>query len=180
MKEFSDKELIKACRKNSRKHQEILYLKYFDTMFGMCLRHTSDETISMSVVNDGFIKVFKNIDKYQFKGSFEGWIRKIVYNSIRDYYRKNSNKQLFIELNEKTKISESYNNLGYEEIINLVDTLPETSRNIFIMHAIEGYNHREIAKIKNMPISTSKWHLSKAKEQLKKLLAKKDIIYQNG
>jgi RNA polymerase sigma-70 factor (ECF subfamily) len=133
----------------------------------------------MSVVNDGFIKVFKNIDKFQFKGSFEGWIRKIVYNSIRDYYRKASNKHLFIELDEKTKLSETYNNLGYEEIINLVDTLPETSKNIFIMHAIEGYNHREIAEIKKMSISTSKWHLSKAKEQLKKLLAKKDILYLN-
>lgn len=180
MKIFSDKELIVACRKNSRKHQEILYLRYFDKMYGMALRHSSDEAIAMSVVNDGFMKVFKNIDKFEFKGSFEGWVRKIVYNSIRDYYRKSSNKQVFIELNEKTKATESYSNLGYEEIISLVNNLPENSKNIFIMHAIEGYNHREIAEIKNISISTSKWHLSKAKEQLKKILIKKDILYLNA
>jgi len=180
MKRYSEAELIKACKDNSRKHQEHLYLSYFDKMYGMCLRHTSDETIAMSVVNDGFMKVFKSIGKFQSKGSFEGWIRKIVYNSICDYYRKKSNNHKFIELEDKEKTTEIYNSLEYEEIIDLVNTLPESSKSVFILHAIEGYNHKEIAELKNIPIGTSKWYLSKAKEQLKKLLANRDILYLNA
>lgn len=170
MKKYSEKDIIKACTKNSRKHQEYLYLDYFDRMYGMCLRHTSDEEIAMSVLNDGFIKVFKSIKKYRFEGSFEGWVRKIIYNSIRDYYRKKSNNQKFIEIQDKSFTSEIYSTLEYDDIIDLVNKLSEHSRSVFIMHAIEGYNHREISELKKISISTSKWHLAQAKETLKKLL----------
>ena len=177
MKNYSEKEVIIGCKNNSRKYQEFLYLNFFDKMFGMCIRHTSDETIAMSVLNDGFIKVFKNIEKYRFEGSFEGWIRRIVYNSICDYYRKSSNNHKFIEIEHKSVISDNYNILEYEEILELVDTLSETNRCIFIMHAIEGYNHREIAEIKGISTSTSKWYLAKAKKKLKELLVKNEMVF---
>jgi RNA polymerase sigma-70 factor (ECF subfamily) len=182
MKKYSEEDIIKACKKNSREHQEYLYLDYFDRMYGMCLRHTSDDTIAMSVLNDGFIKVFKNIGKYRFEGSFEGWVRKIIYNSIRDYYRKKSNNQKFIEIQDKSFTSEIYNTLEYDDIIDLVNKLSENRRRVFVMYAIEGYNHREISELRKISISTSKWHLAQAKETLKKLLleSNKTILKQNS
>ena len=170
MKNYSDIDLIEACKRNSRKHQEVLYLKYFDKMYGMCLRHTSDKTASMSVVNDGFLKVFKNIDKYKHKGSFEGWIRRIVYNSLLDYFRKSSSKQKFIELDSRLKFTEIDDNIEYEELLDVVDTLPENSKIVFIMYAIEGYSHKEIAEIRGIPVGTSKWYLSNAKKRLRELI----------
>lgn len=177
MKNYSEKEIIKGCKKNSRKFQEILYLNYFDKMYGMCIRHTSDANIAMSVLNDGFIKVYKNIGKYRFEGSFEGWIRKIVYNSICDYYRKSSNNQKFIEIEDRTLTSDILNILEYEEIIELVNTLSESSRRVFIMHAVEGYTHREIAEKENISISTSKWNLAKAKRKLKQLITENQALF---
>lgn len=177
MKNYSEKEIITGCKKNSRKFQEVLYLKYFDKMYGMCIRHTSDSNIAMIVLNDGFIKVYKNIEKYRFEGSFEGWIRKIVYNSICDYYRKSSNNQKFIEIDDRSVTSDIHNILEYEEIIALVNTLSGSSRRIFIMHAVEGYNHREIAEKENISISTSKWHLAKAKKKLKQLITEDEVRF---
>lgn len=177
MKNYSEKEIINGCKKNSRKFQEILYLNYFDKMYGMCLRHTSDESIAMSVLNDGFIKVYRNIEKYRFEGSFEGWIRKIVYNSICDYYRKSSNNQKFIEIDDRSTSSNIHNVLEYEEILELVNSLTDSSRRIFIMHAIEGYNHREIAEKENISISTSKWHLAKAKKKLIQLINENELKF---
>lgn len=176
MNKLSDIDLIKACKSNSRKHQEILYLRYFDTMYGMCLRHTSDKEVSMSVVNDGFLKIFKNIDRYRFKGSFEGWMRRIVYNSLLDHFRKKSSKQKFIEFDLNSFFTGIDSSMEYEDILDMVDTLPDDSRSVFIMHAIEGYNHKEISKIKGIPVGTSKWYLSKAKEKLKELLSKRNEI----
>ncbi len=175
MKNHSDIDLIEACKKNSRKHQEILYLKYFDKMYGMCLRHTSDETVSMSVVNDGFLKVFKNISRFKHKGSFEGWIRRIVYNSLLDYFRKSSKDQMFIELDSRLNFNDTDDNIDYKELLALVDTLPENSKSVFIMHTIEGYNHKEIAEIKGIPVGTSKWYLSNAKKKLRELLQKNRV-----
>ncbi len=172
MKSYSEQEILEGCKRNSRKFQEILYLKYFDKMYGMCLRHTSDKEIAMSVLNDGFLKVFKKIDKYYFQGSFEGWIRKVIYNTIRDYYRKKSNNSIYLELFDDYGKEKNFQNLEYEDILNFVNELPEKSKRVFILYAIEGYKHKDIADILDIPLGTSKWLLSNAKEKLKQMLIK--------
>ncbi len=176
MKSYSEEEIINGCQRNLRKFQELLYFKYFDKMYGMCLRHTMDKDIAMSVLNDGFLKIFKNIDKYRYKGSFEGWIRKVIYNTLRDYYRKKSNNQRYLEIFDNQGEESNLNNLEYDDILKMIDTLPLKSKTVFVMYAIEGYKHNDISRIMNIPIGTSKWHLSKAKEILKEMILKNDII----
>ncbi len=175
MKSYSEEEIIKGCKRNSRKFQELLYFRYFDKMYGMCLRHTSDKEIAMSVLNDGFLKIFKNIEKYRYDGSFEGWVRKVIYNTLRDYYRKKSNNQRFLEIFENQGNDRNLNNLEYEDILKMIDSLPQKSRKIFVMYAIEGYKHNDISRILNIPVGTSKWHLSQAKEKLRQILQKNEI-----
>ncbi len=175
MKSYSEEEIIKGCKRNSRKFQELLYFRYFDKMYGMCLRHTSDKEIAMSVLNDGFLKIFKNIEKYRYDGSFEGWVRKVIYNTLRDYYRKKSNNQRFLEIFENQGNDRNLNNLEYEDILKMIDSLPQKSRNVFVMYAIEGYKHNDISRILNIPVGTSKWHLSQAKEKLRQIIQKNEI-----
>ena len=175
MKTYSEEEIIKGCKRNSRKFQELLYFRYFDKMYGMCLRHTSDKEIAMSVLNDGFLKVFKNIEKYRYDGSFEGWMRKVIYNTLRDYYRKKSNNQRFLEIFENQGNDRNLNKLEYDDILKMIDSLPQKSKKVFVMYAIEGYKHNDISRILNIPVGTSKWHLSQAKEKLRQILQENEI-----
>ena len=181
MVQYSLEEIIKGCKSNSRKHQEYLYLIYFDKMYAMCLRHTGDKEKAMSIVNDGFLKIFKNIDKFSYKGSFEGWIRKIIFNTIRDFYRRKSNRVSFIEIHENHFSNMFWQNADYEEILYYIKRLPDKSREVFMLYAIEGYSHKEIADTLDINISTSKWHLGNARKKLKEILnnVKKNNINTN-
>ncbi len=166
----TDIELINGCIKNSRQHQEALYRKYFQKMYGLCIRHTRDEHIAMSVVNDGFMKVFKNINKYKHKGVLEAWIRRIMYNSVNDHYRKKLNKQKYTEIDDTGINPYIYEKLNYEDLLELINLLTPATKQVFILYAIEGYKHREIAEELDISISTSKWHVSNAREKLKSLI----------
>lgn len=174
-KTYTEKEIVQGCVRNERRFQEMLYRQHFPTMMGMCMRHTGDRDTSMEIVNMGFLKVFKKLDTFQFRGSLEGWIRRIVYHSLSDYFRKNSKYLQFLELDDRDAEVrvEAYDAMFAEDILRLVDLLPPATQNVFRLYAIEGLTHVEIAKQENISVGTSKWHLSNAREKLKELLKKK-------
>ena len=174
MSKTTDIELINGCIDNDRAAQELLYRTYFGKMYGMCLRHSGEQTIAMTIVNDGFLKVFKNIAKFKHKGSFEGWIRRIMYNTVCDYYRKQSNKQKYIEIDDKGIDAGVYHQLDYEDLLLLVNNLTPATKQVFILYAIEGYKHHEIAEHIDISISTSKWHLANARTKLQAMIKTKD------
>ena len=89
-KTYSEQDLVAGCVRNERRFQELLYRQYFPKMMGMCMRYTKDRDIAMQIVNNGFLRVFKKIDQFSFKGSLEGWIRRLVYHSVSDYFKKHS------------------------------------------------------------------------------------------
>ena len=179
MKNYSEKELINGCLKNSRLHQREMYMLYFDSMYGMCLRHLPDDNTAMSVLNDGFLNVFKNLRQFRFEGNLESWIRKIIYNKIIDHYRKKSNSFHFIEFEDK-EFSDTINeNLDYEEILKLIKTLPENDQKVFILHTIEGYNHNEISEMMNISAGTSKWYLFNARKKLQNMIIKNRLKLNN-
>lgn len=174
----TEQELVKGCVANERIAQEILYKKYFPAMMSMCLRYTKDRDISMEIVNNGMLRVFQKLETFAFKGSLEGWIRKLVYHALSDYYKKNSKYLHFLVFEERDEIVESQpiNNLYFEDLIRLVKALPENTRRVFEMYAIEGFTHKEIANRLSLSEGTSKWHLSSARKQLKLLIEENKMI----
>lgn len=170
--QHAEKEIVAGCAANSRYYQEILYRKYFPVMLRMCMRYTEDRDVALEIINNGFLKVFQKIDTFTFSGSLEGWIRRIVFHCLSDYFRQNTRKFDFLELDgrEAPTRSNALSNLYLEDILSLVERLPEVSQNVFRLYAIEGYTHAEIGEKMNMSEGTSKWYLSIARKELKEMI----------
>ncbi len=161
--------LIEACVRNERAAQEKLYKQYFPKMLQLCFRYTNDRDKAMEIVNNGFLRVFKKIDTFAFAGSFEGWMRKLVFHCISDHFRKENKYINHFVLEEKEKVTtvNALDQLYAEDILDLIANLPSTSQSVFRMFAIEGYSHKEISEKLNFSEGNSKWHLSQARKILK-------------
>ena len=166
--------LIQACISNDRSAQEVLYKRYSGKMMGLCMRYVKNYDDAMEILNFGFLKVFKSLGNYQFNGSFEGWIYRIVYNSIIDSLRTKAKAIKTEEFSDNEMDhpieSNSLHKLYASDLIKLLDQLPDSTRIVFNMFAIEGYKHDEIASMLNISTGTSKWHVSHARETLKTLI----------
>lgn len=174
-------DLIDGCQRNDRASQERLYRLFFDKMLAMCRRYTQDEDQLVSIINDGFLKVFKKIGQYDHQGSFEGWVRRLVFTSLSDYFRKENRylKFMIFDVDDADGQVESNESLYYQDVIKLVDRLPSKTKRVFTMYAIEGYTHRDIGEALGISEGTSKWHLSEARKQLQKLLSEQKIYNSN-
>ncbi len=168
--------IIVGCKRNDRRCQEALYRSQFPILMSMCMRYTSDKEKAASIINEGMFKVFTRIDQYEHKGSFEGWIRRIVFRCLSDAVRKDSNyvKFMVFEDQEQSSIPLALNHLYEEDIIKLIKKIPNASGEVFTMYAIQGYTHREIAEVKGISVGTSKWHLSEARKRLQQLILDAD------
>lgn len=171
-KKYTDEDLVKGCADNDRRAQEALYRRFFPEMLRMCLRHTRDENLAIEIVNLGFLRVFKKIHTFAFRGSLEGWIRRLVYHAIADHFRENARYSHFLVFEDRDEpIPEKGADAFFEEdVLKAVRKLPPTSQEVFRLYAIEGYNHAEIAQLLGMSEGTSKWHLSTARQRLREYL----------
>jgi RNA polymerase sigma-70 factor (ECF subfamily) len=169
---FTDQELVEGCAANDRRAQEALYRRFFPEMLRMVRRYTKDEDTAIEVVNNGMLRVFKKIHTYSFKGSLEGWMRRLVYHCMADYYRENARYLHFLVLEDHDQsVPEVGHESFYEEdILKIIRTLPPTSQEVFRLYAIEGYTHAEIGIALEMSEGTSKWHLSTARQKLRELI----------
>ncbi len=169
---LSEKELIKACIANDRLAQEAMYRRFFASMIRMCMRYTQDREEAMEIVNTGMLRVFKKLHTFAFKGSLEGWVRRLVFHALSDHFRKKERPVHFLSMEDRdASVPENaLQNLYLEDILKLVDFLPEATRRVFILYAIEGFTHVEIAERSNISVGTSKWHLAMARKQLKQLI----------
>jgi len=179
---YNEREVVEGCVRNERKAQELLYRKHFDTMMRMCMRYTHDKDKAMEIVNIGFLKVFQKLHTFQFKGSLEGWIRRLVFHCLSDHYRKNSKYLQFMVFEERdqSSIEKAHSNLYAEDILKMVDTLPPATQEVFRLYAIEGFTHVEISKNTGISVGTSKWHLSNARKILKKLIDQNNLRQYAG
>lgn len=170
--EHTEKELVEGCVRNDRWSQELLYRRFFPTMLRMCYRYAHNQEEAMEILNTGFLRVFKKVHTFNFSGSLEGWIRRIIFHSIADYYRQNDRKVHFLSIEDRDAPTQQgpLDDLYFEDIINLVDQLPDASRDVFWLYAVEGFTHVEIAEKTGISVGTSKWHLSNARKLMKELL----------
>jgi RNA polymerase sigma factor (sigma-70 family) len=175
-KQQTDSDLVKGCLDNDRKCQEALYKKYFDSAYGLCMKNLKNDADALDVVNEGFLKVFTNMAKYEDKGNLEGWIKRIVYNNMIDYIRKNQKHTRYLELEYVSDHKENalaISSLNHDDLMLAVNKLPESIKEVFKLFAIEGYNHSEIADKMGINEGTSRWYLSEGRKKLR------DILYQN-
>ena len=173
--EISDKALVEGCLRNDRISQELLYRRFFPTMYRMIRRYTQDEEIIMEILNTGFLRVFTKLDTFSFAGSLEGWIRRLVFHSLSDHfrkYKKESGVKVDLEDRDSPVEAAAISGLFFEDIIQLVDRLPGATREVFWLYAVEGYNHAEIGERLGISDGTSKWHLSMARQKLRKMIEK--------
>lgn len=161
--------IIEGCKANDRHSQEVLYRTYFPSMAQMCHRFTQDQDRIVDIVNNGFLRAFQKIHLYEHKGSFEGWLRRLVFHAISDYFKKENRYLKFLVLEEKDDAlrEDVVHSLYYEDLMKLIEELPFMSKQVFIMFAIEGHSHEDIANQLGIQEGTSKWHLSNARKLLK-------------
>ncbi len=175
-KTWTEEELVEACGRNDRRAQEAFYRRFFPHMWSMTMRYLQDEDKAMDVLNMGFLKVFTHLCKYEFKGSLEGWVRRIIYNTMVDFVRQNNRYVKFMVFEDHdTSVTESGPSHLYEEdLLKEIEKLPKASKEVFNLFAIEGYSHQEIAERLNISEGTSKWHLSNARKILRSVLTQKE------
>ena len=163
--------IIRGCKQKERKAQEALYKAYYKTMMTICLRYTKNEEDAVEVLNNGFLKVFQNIKRYEpGVASLYTWIRTIVINSCLDFIKKKRRTEEHHELNNALEVhvpAEVISKMKATELLALIRTLPPSTAAVFNLYVIEGYNHKEIGKLLGISDGTSKWHLSEARKSLK-------------
>ena len=162
--------LIKRASKNNREAQEMLFNTYSPKMLSVCRCYIKDIQHAESTMLEGFFKVFTKLKSYKGEGSFEGWMRKIMVHECISFIRKEKRVEFLTDELEVSKNQSLTSDIDLEinEIQELIDLLPEGYKMVFIMYAIEGYKHAEIAKILNINEGTSKSQLYKARKMLQK------------
>lgn len=169
---YSEQELIEGCQRGEARYQRALYQQYHPLMFGVCLRYASNREDAQDILQEGFIKVYKHIQKFARKGSFEGWIRRIMVHTAIEHYRRRS-KYFMVDIQEAREVefdADALTRLSSQEILALINELPAGYRTVFNLYAVEGYSHKEIGEMLNISSGTSKSQLSRAKKILQSRL----------
>jgi RNA polymerase sigma factor (sigma-70 family) len=170
---ITESDLIRGCINQDRKLQQELYTRFSSKMYAVCLRYSKNTDDAQDLLQEGFIKVFKNIEKYRGDGSFEGWIRRIFVNTSIEHFRKAIKNTALTEIQEVTIEDKEWNaldNLAERDIINMVQELSPGYRQVFNMYVIEGYSHKDIGEILGISEGTSKSQLARAKGVLKEMV----------
>lgn len=170
---LTERDLIERSLKGDKTSQRDLFDMYSAKMMAVCNRYARHSAEAEDMFQDGFIKVFTNLSKYSGEGSFEGWIRRIMVNtslkSIAKLSFKNENIGLEDYQEKDNKIApEVFSKLSVDDLMTLVNDLPEGYKIVFNLYAIEGYSHKEIAKMLNIEVSTSRSQLVKARRMLQR------------
>lgn len=163
--------LIKSAVKQNRTAQHSLFEMYSPKMLSVCRYYIKDAHNAEEVMLDGFFKVFTNLHKFQFNGSFEGWIRRTMVRQAIDFLRSRKEVVFADEGNYTVKDEACEFELFQDDYLqNLIDNLPEGYKMVFVLYAIEGYKHNEIAEMLNISEGTSKSQLSRARRLLREQL----------
>ncbi len=170
-------ELIQGCIRNERAAQEKVYKLFYSRMMALVKRYIDQDMQAEEVLNNGFLRAFQKVEQYTFQGSFEGWLRKIVFHAVSDYVKQNIKYSEKVILAEKDQLvhKDHGDRLYYNELLELVQTLPGATRAVFNMYVMEGFSHKEIGKTLGISEGTSKWHLSEGRRVLKSKIEKLNL-----
>ena len=180
---MTDEDLVKECVSGSSVAQKKFYDMFARKMMGVCLRYTNSYEEAQDVLQDAFVKIFKKLPEFQSKGSLEGWIRRIMVNTALDAYRKAKKHQSNVDVDSVGYLldSEDYTieNINAQDLLKIIQSIPEGYKVVFNLFAIEGYSHKEIADRLGVTESTSKSQYSRAKKMLRKILIDRNIVEES-
>jgi len=166
--------LIRDCIAGSSGAQRKLYERFSPMVYGIIKRYLyKDDDCAGEILNDSFLKIFARLGQYSFQGAFEGWIRRIVINTLTDHLRKKikDNKMVTgIQQDNVFVSTEGLEQLSFKELLGVVQTLPDTQRTVFNLFVFENFSHKEISEILNIKENNSRWHLNDARNRLKEKL----------
>ena len=169
-----ERKIVQGCLKGEKSFQKQLYTSYAQKMYSVCLRYSSNPDQAKDLLQEGFIKVFQNLESFKGEGSFEGWIRRIVVNNCLESFRRPENK-IFHEDVADVESELSYQpampKLDMQYVLKKIQGLAPGYRAVFNLFVIEGYQHIEIAEMLGISESTSKSQLSRARKLLQVMLA---------
>ncbi|MGG9971424.1 RNA polymerase sigma factor [Ferruginibacter sp. SUN002] len=153
--------------------QELLYTRFAPKMYAVCMRYSGNNEDAQDLLQEGFVKVFSNLEKYRGDGSFEGWMRRIFVNTAIEYFRRKVRLAPVTESQENTIEDKEWNvleNFAEKDIVKIIQQISPGYRQVFNMYVIEGYSHKEISEILGISEGTSKSQLARAKSILKKVI----------
>jgi len=170
----NEKQLIDNCLQGDRNAQRTLYELYSGKMMGLCLRYCRDKETAKDLLHDGFVKIYTHLEKFEGKGSFEGWIRRIMVNTALEYLRKKNDEGYSQDIEEAFTLTSddhgAMEKMQADELLKLIQQLPDAYRMTFNLFVIEGFSHREIAESMNITESSSRVYLTRAKQMIQQML----------
>jgi len=178
-----DQKLITDCI-NRKSHAEYeLYKTTYSYLMSICIRYTKNEDRAKEVLNLGFHKILKYLSKYREEVPFKSWIRKVMINTLINEYKKEKVHyanfeyvENYLETDKHSNLNEAISRLDVKQIYALIAMLPLVNQQVFNLYFIDGYKHREIAELLGINENTSKWHLTIAKEKLKEMINKTNLL----
>jgi RNA polymerase sigma-70 factor (ECF subfamily) len=189
MPAYSEEDIIAGCRKKNRAIQEQLYREHYSMYLKVCARYAKSMLDAEQLLNDGFLKIFTQIDNFKSAGSFAGWMHRIMVNTCLDYLRGSALKEEMIMHVNSIPAEESNLAIGndgiesieFKELVKLIQSLPSMTRTVFNLYVFDGYNHKEISEQLTISEGTSHWHLHQARNMLQKKINNSDqkkVMYE--
>ena len=172
-------QLIDNCKINDTKAQSELYKLFSSTLFSICLKYSRNYAEAEDNLQDAFITIFKKINQYKHKGSFEGWLKRITINTALQCYRTQGvfdivNDDLIED--ELVTVEEDDDDVSLEYLLKIIQDLPDRYRLVFNLYVLDGFSHQEVADLLKITIGTSKSNLARARQILKS----KITVYKTG
>lgn len=169
----NEKDLLAQCKEGDRYACKRLFEMYSGKMMGLCFRFARDRNEAEDILQEGFIRVFNKLDLFSGTGSFESWMKRVMINTALKYREKNITKHQYSEIENLhvfDKTPTVIEELSKEEILKIIQKLPDGYRTVFNLYVLEGYSHKDIGKMLNIGESTSRSQLVKARNILKQKL----------
>ena len=160
--------LIKQCAKNDRRAQKEIYQLFAGKLFSLCLKYSKNKHEAQDNFQDGFIIIFEKIDQFKFKGSFEGWLKRVMVNTILLKYRKRNVLNIVTEeIPDEVVVDIDEDEVSLDFLLNLIQELPDRYRMVFNLYVLDGCSHKEISNMLHIAEGTSKSNLARARAILK-------------
>jgi len=173
---LAEKELIQQCLEDNAEAQRQLYERYSPKLWPVCLRYAKNRMSAEDIMQEGFIRIYRYLGNYKGEGSFEGWLRRTMVNTAINYYKKNlkqsNERNIDFVYGLKNDDVDAVSKMTADEILAIIQNLPDGYRTIFNLFVVEGYPHKEIAKILEISENTSKSQLSRARVILQEKIRK--------